>query len=257
MGSFAKRLGQLSRASLETESANILKTAGANKIGLSKALDATLKQGHDMTAFGLGTMASMASVGRYARFTASMHGLYAAMETQFDGALAGSPTDLVWSRHGDVLRRAVRLAADLRDVGDAGLSPATRGYVDAIVAAGRADADGGGRMLGHLYCRYFADLFGGQMLAGPYNVALGLDAGTPRHYAFDFPGTRREFIEDVYASLNEAGDALAPNAQAAVVEEALAAFRLNVGVYSEEPVYLDAAKGAGNLVAGGARRLFG
>ena len=158
MGTFAKRLGQLSRQSLETESANILKTASANKHGLSKALDATLKQGHDMTAFGLGTVASMASVDRYARFTTSMRAVYDAMETQFDAAPTGSATALVWSRHGDVLRRASKLEEDLHDVAadaatSAELSPATEGYVDAILEAGRADADGGARLLGHLYCR--------------------------------------------------------------------------------------------------------
>ena len=95
------------------------------------------------------------------------------------------------------------------------------------------------------------------MLATPYNVSLGLEAGTPRHYAFDFPGTRRELIEGVYASLNDAGDALTPDARAAVVAEALRAFRLNIDVYTEEPVYVDAARGAANLVTGGARRLLG
>eukprot|EP00629_Pelagomonadales_sp_RCC1024_P016142 CAMPEP_0119270810 /NCGR_PEP_ID=MMETSP1329-20130426/7665_1 /TAXON_ID=114041 /ORGANISM="Genus nov. species nov., Strain RCC1024" /LENGTH=159 /DNA_ID=CAMNT_0007270841 /DNA_START=51 /DNA_END=526 /DNA_ORIENTATION=- len=159
MGSFAKALGRLSRASLETESANILKTAAANKRGLSAALDATLKQGHDMTAFGLGTCASMASVARYARFTASMHAVYGAMERRLDEAPASSPNGLVWGRHGDVLRRAEKLAADLGDVEPGALaildaSPATRAYVDGIHAAADADArDGSGRLLGHLYCR--------------------------------------------------------------------------------------------------------
>jgi hypothetical protein len=91
------------------------------------------------------------------------------------------------------------------------------------------------------------------MLAAPYNLALGLPAGTPRHYAFEFAGTRREFIEDVYASLNDAGEGVD---HAVVTAEALVAFRKNVDVYTEEPVALDAARGAANLVAGGARRVF-
>lgn len=74
MGSFAKRLGQIMAKSVETESANILKTGRANKLegSLSLALDGTLKRGHDMKVFGLGTVASMASTPRYARFTASV-----------------------------------------------------------------------------------------------------------------------------------------------------------------------------------------
>ena len=43
---------------------------------------------------------------------------------------------------------------------------------------------------------------------------------------------------------------------AVVTAEALVAFRKNVDVYTEEPVALDAARGAANLVAGGARRGF-
>jgi len=260
MGSFAKALGQLSRASLETESANILKTVKSNKVGLSMALDATLRKGHDMKAFGLGTIASMASVERYARFTNAMRAVYETMEKRLDDAAPGTPGELVWRRHGAVLRRAPRLEADLRDVaggGELALSPATRRYVGAVDAAARADAaDGGARVLGHLYCRYFADLFGGQMLAAPYNVALGLAPGTPRHYEFDMPGTRRELIEDVYASLNDAGDRLAAEAVDDVIAEALRAFRCNVDVYTEEPIALDAARGAANFAAGGARRLF-
>jgi hypothetical protein len=50
MGSFAKRLGQLAAKSLETESARILRTTPANKKAgsLARALDGTLKEGHDM-----------------------------------------------------------------------------------------------------------------------------------------------------------------------------------------------------------------
>ena len=40
----------------------------ANKEGLSLLLDGTLKAGHDMKTFGLGTAASLSSVERYARF---------------------------------------------------------------------------------------------------------------------------------------------------------------------------------------------
>merc|ERR1712032_1202481 len=86
MGSLAKMLGQLSRMSLETESANILKNGKANKApgSLSLALDGTLKKGHDMKAFGLGTLASMANRERYQRFTESMYHAYSAMERELD-----------------------------------------------------------------------------------------------------------------------------------------------------------------------------
>jgi len=289
MGTFAKRLGQLTAKSLESESRNIIRTCAANKQpgSLSLALDGTLKQGHDMRVFGLGTAASMASRERYARFTASMHAVYGAMEEELDRSAVISPAiGAAWSRHGATLRRAKALQADLADVlggaeaasaassaaaaplAQGGTSPATARYVAGIREAGASDraagaggaqshgTGGGARLLGHLYCRYFADLFGGQMLAGPTRAALALDAGTPRHYTFDLPesGGRRALIEEVYLSLNEAGALLSEEAFDAVVQESFKAFGHNVDVYSEEPIWLDAARGSFNICAGYARQ---
>ena len=294
MGSFAKALGRISRRSLETESANILKTCKANKVpgSLSLALDGTLRSGHDMKTFGLGTMAAMAGVPRYARFTHAMFHVYAAMEHELDSSTAAAPPTAaakMWREHGAVLRRADKLRADIDDVlpllrgakqngaaegsmslargctsalvqlgADAPPSPATEAYVEAVAAAGAHDRESGGaRLLGHLYCRYFADLFGGQMLELPFNVALGLVPGTPRHYGFDFSGGgRREFIEKLYADINEAGALLSEAECAAVVDEALLAFAHNAAVYAEEPMTVDAARGVANLLVGGARRVF-
>ncbi|CAK0809527.1 unnamed protein product [Prorocentrum cordatum] len=91
----------------------------------------------------------------------------------------------------------------------------------------------------------------GQALATPYRVALGLAHGTPRHYAFALPeGGRRAYISDIYASLNEAGEMLPQEECELVVQEALLAFRHNIDVYSEEPLYLDAARGVANMCSG-------
>lgn len=84
MGSFGRRLGQLAARSLESESTRILKAGSANKRGLSKLLDATLREGHDMQTFGLGTAAALASRERYGRFTSSVHAVYDRMEASLD-----------------------------------------------------------------------------------------------------------------------------------------------------------------------------
>ena len=258
MGTLAKRLQQLASRSLETESSNIIKTVSANKRGLSKALDTTLRTSHDMKVFGLGTAASMAGLPRYARFTASMHAVYSAMESGMD-ASPSAAVGAVWGKFGEHLRRAPMLSADLEEACALGempvptLTPATAAYVAAINDAARSDAEsGGGRLLGHLYCRYFADLFGGQALAGPYRYALSLPAGSPRHYDFgEFGSKRRESIEQIYLALNEAGDLLSSDAREAVVEEARGAFRHNVHVYSEEGrLYADGAIGLAKMVVG-------
>lgn len=253
---------------IESESRNIMRTAAANKVpgSLALALDGTLKQGHDMKTFGLGTAASMANRERYARFTASMFKVYTAMEEELDktNALVAPAVHYVWSQHGATLRRAQALKHDLDDVSKelasgGKPSPATDKYVEGIRRAGEDDRlTGGARLLGHLYCRYFADLFGGQMLALPTRAALSLPANTPRHYAFDFPpleegeakSGRREYIEQVYRSLNCAGDMLNADFRAAVADEASMAFKYNIDVYSEEPMFVDAFWGGVNMCTG-------
>ena len=182
------------------------------------------------------------------------------MERSLD-ASASPVTQLIWQRFGDALRREPSLALDLADVTTQALpvTPATRAYCAAIEAAAAADdTDGGGRMIGHVYCRYFADLFGGQALAGPtrYALAPAVLPGTPRHYEFGaFGANRRESIEGLYAAFNEAGDALGSEAALqAVVDETNAAFRSNVALYTEEgQLWSGAARGVGNMVGGFAR----
>ena len=214
-----------------------------------------------MKTFGLGTAASLASVDRYARFTASMRHVYGAMERSFDASTSPVVAP-VWARFGDDLRREPALVLDLADVAAAdaiAITPATQAYVEAIESAAASDeADGGGRLIGHLYCRYFADLFGGQMLAAPtrYALAPAVKPNTPRHYDFgDFGARRAESIEALYAAFNEAGDALgSEEARQAVVDEANLAFRHNIDVYSEEGGLMwGAAVGVGNMALGFAK----
>merc|ERR1712032_1294327 len=107
-----------------------------------------------------------------------MHAVYSSMEMCLDRSTPDSPTHLVWGQFNEHLRRADFLKADLEEVGAwpyENVSPATSQYIAALQDAAARDVDGcGARLLGHLYCRYFADLFGGQALAGPYRWALRL-----------------------------------------------------------------------------------
>lgn len=179
MGSLAKvvsQLGNVAAARLaapgaaQGSSRGILKYSSANKSGLSLLLDGTLKSGHDMKTFGLGTAASLSTVERYARFTNAMRHVYGTMERSFDASTSPAVVPL-WLRFGDSLRREPSLALDLADVAradDMSMTAATQEYCAAIeAAAARDETDGGGRLIAHLYCRYFADLFGGQVTAVP------------------------------------------------------------------------------------------
>merc|ERR1712087_11217 len=246
-----------------TTSRGILQMSKSNKTGLSFRLDSTLCAGHDMQTFGLGTAASLASVERYARFTSSMLHVYGAMECALDASTSPA-VNSVWKLYADSLRREAALRADLADVAETlssvhRASEATRAYVAAIQIAAAADeADKGGRLIGHLYCRYFADLFGGQALAAPTRWALGpaVKPGTPRHYDFgEFGAHRQESIEALYWAFNEAGILLGcEQAQQAVVDETLRAFSLNVAVYTEDgALWSDAARGVSNMLRGWVR----
>lgn len=268
MGTLAKRLGQWAAKSLESEGSNIFKSSSANKVpnSLAFALDSTLRRGHDMKTFGLGTAASMSNVHRYGRFTRSMHAIYATMEQELDQTVresrSTSPVSLVWERHGTFLRRANNLCLDLQDVGmeplslnlcDGDIGP-TSSYMRTIRCAGIADRSeerSSARLLGHLYVRYLADLFGGQMLGAPTAAALSLPVGTPRHYVFNLEGTsRHQAIEDLYSTLNEAGNMVSDGACDDIVAEAMRAFDANVRVYAEEPMWVDAMKGVFNAATG-------
>jgi heme oxygenase len=268
MGSFAKRLGQWSRRSLESESAHLFHDVKANKVpgSLSLLLDSTLKEGHDMKVFGMGTLSSMASRVQYQRFLTNLHAVYSTMEEELDAtsipAIKSSVIRSVWKHHEATLRRSGRFQDDLKALDrliqeendthtPPRVSPHTLVYLQAIRVAGEVDREtGSGRLLGHLYCRYFADLFGGQMLARPYQCALQLPL-PPRHLEFDFGISRRALLEHLYTDLNKAGELLTDAQIEDVRKESLVAFQHNVQVYSEAPDMLyNAGRGIFNVALG-------
>lgn len=226
---------------LESSSSKIFKQSKANKEGLSFALDATLRDGsHDMRVFGLGFLRSLASPAAYGHFSSSMYFGYKAMEDEFDNIVKSddqtnpSAMAVVWKAFPE-LRRTPGLEKDLIQMGlqpdQLTMSPATLDYVNSIKHAG---ADKKDLLLGHFYCRYFADLFGGSMLGYPTQVAMGMP-DKPEFYEFGPKVNldRRAYIESVYAKLNEVGAGLTKEMEQLVVEEAKLAFRHNAAVYSE------------------------
>ena len=279
MGSLAKRFGQLTARSIESESSQIIRTIQSNKIpnSLSQRLDTTLKDSHDMKVFGLGTLSSMSNIDRYARFTHSMYGIYSTMEKELDLAAANanatnsSPVKNFWNRHERILRRSEKLKQDLLDIGrdvkSMEYSPATERYMNAIRGSGTNDREhDGGLLLGHAYTRYLADLMGGSVLATPTRLALGLKSDSPQQYSFDLnidgelELTRKEYVEKIYFDLNASGDILLGGIDKddekggaileQVVDEARSAFRHNIEVYSEEPIYMNSVRGLLNIISG-------
>jgi heme oxygenase len=173
-------------------------------------LDSTLKDGHNMKVFGLGTIASMSSLNRYEQIVTNLLAIYTAMEHELDITTTTTvtresdhPVGILWQRHEHILRRSKKLQDDLHEIkelkqvnnsksnsmrekSNVSCSECTNKYVTAIRNAVQNDRDNGTRrLIGHLYCRYFADLFGGQILGRPYQLALQLPS-VPRHLQFDF-----------------------------------------------------------------------
>ena len=67
-----------------SSSGAIFRASRANKQGLSKALDGTLRNSHDMRVFGVGMLAEFASKDSYRHFLLQRYHFYTAMERRFD-----------------------------------------------------------------------------------------------------------------------------------------------------------------------------
>ena len=248
----------------KSESTKTLVESRANKQGLSLMLDGTLREGaHDMSVFGLGFLRSVASVEDYVHVHTGMYHYYGAMESALDSNQ--STAGQVW-REFPELRRLPGIKQDLVTIGAADdvsamsgvppASPATMRYVQRIEAA--AAEEGGVRLLGHLYVRYFADLFGGRALGYPTMLAVPDLKTKPEFYAWEdsVEADRRAYIERVYKALNRAGAEMEGDAQRErVVEEARLAFQHNAEVYTEVPGLMQgAARGTFNILKGGIMR---
>ena len=213
---------------------------------------------HDMKVFGAGALAALASRGHVLAFFQGHRHVYNAMERHLDAcAERPSPTGDLWRRVGGSLRRGAALESDVAALGGSlqePPSPATERYLRQLQTAAAAPQP---LLLSHFYVRYFADLFGGSMLGVPTRAALLLPR-PPAFYVHDAAVTtdRRAFIEELYRSLNVAGEAagLDKTGTSALVAEAEAAFALNAELYREAaPVGTGLAGLFGLALVGGAR----
>ena len=256
--SVARARPQQRGSAFESSSAKIFKSSKANKRGFAKALDGTLRDGsHNMKTFGIGFLRSVAGVEAYGHFATALYHVYKAMEDNLDAQPQETGISRVWQGAPE-LRRAEALGKDLAYLGLdptlSALSPATQEYVDSIHNAAKEDS---ALLLGHFYCRYFADLFGGSMLGYPTKVAVGLPEEYPAFYNFPeaVSAHRQEYIEGLYEALNEEGEKLCQDTQAAVVGETKKAFALNANLYTEvhpklPGFYTGAVQGVARVAAG-------
>lgn len=186
---------------------------------------------------------------------ASHYHFYAALEEECANQSKESPMGRLWGACPELHGATQKLEVDLVEVGrstdELQPSPATAAYVGAIRKA--ATSDDGLLLISHFYTRYLADLFGGSMLGFPTRVALGLAPNSPSFYNFPAAVTERraEYIEHVYASINEVGANMDQACHARLVTEARLSFGHNASVYKERPhFYTGAVRGAAKVATG-------
>eukprot|EP00928_Gymnodinium_smaydae_P042433 TRINITY_DN28570_c4_g1_i1.p1 TRINITY_DN28570_c4_g1~~TRINITY_DN28570_c4_g1_i1.p1 ORF type:complete len:267 (+),score=59.45 TRINITY_DN28570_c4_g1_i1:57-857(+) len=253
MRNFQMRFSSLSVRSFEPDCRSVLRPARSS---LSLQLSEVSEQKRSRSS-DLGTIAAMASKERYARLLASLHDVYVALEEELDSNAEQSPIlRQFWSRHGDALRRAPALKADLEDVADfsalaaAKRSSPTLQYISRVRAA--ASEDRGARLLAHLYCRHLSDLVRAERWSGVARAALRLESEAPRLYSFQLPGSKESggYLEQLNEDFDEAGLMLSREQFSNTVAEFRLAVALNAGMYHEEPLFPDAIRGGLNVCAG-------
>ncbi|MFO1057947.1 MAG: biliverdin-producing heme oxygenase [Dongiaceae bacterium] len=142
-------------------------------------------------------------------------------------AHAASP-GVRWTARPEVFR-APAIAHDLALLAGTGwgeslaLLPAGERYGRQAAAAAAGD---GGRLVAHAYVRYLGDLSGGRILRRRLAAAPGMAPAMLSFYDFPAIADLDAFRRDYRAAIDRAGGELA--AVEAVLEEAEAAFRLNI-----------------------------
>ena len=183
---------------------------------------------------------------KYKHFALQRYHFYTAMEKRFDNSSSSGALNKLWKPLSLELRQADCLRDDLKEVNLTEPerfppTPATKAYIKCIEQA----SENG--LIGHFYCRYFADLFGGSMLGHPTSISLGVPS--PKFYSFPSSVTndRAAYIERVYQKINECGETMDESNRTAVVRQAETAFEYNVGIIKEQGIRLVPYIGLGLL----------
>lgn len=170
----------------------------------------------------------------YRRYLSSLLGVYEIFEDH--PVFLPYLPEVSWS----TLLRSARLRSDLSHLGGAsGPGPLTMGYLEYLTVL----RDSPIRMLGHVYCRYLGDLFGGQRLATLLVKKHGLAAID----FYQFEGVPAEIASEFRRALDRSVDS--PEDQRLVVSEALEAFSWHGRIFSE----LEAASARPSSSKGGNR----
>ena len=182
----------------------------------------------ERTGFIADLIRGRATRAGYVLFLRNLVPVYTALETALDGGADGRTAAL--SPFADLrLRRLPALLADLEALAGIGwertypVLPEADAYALAVASAGRGD---GHRLIAHAYARYLGDLSGGQILKPLLARLYDLAPETLTFY--DFPA-----LADLGApkvAMREALDTVPADGAAAVIAEALDAFRHTIAL---------------------------
>jgi heme oxygenase (biliverdin-producing, ferredoxin) len=190
-----------------------------------------------------------ASQTDYALLLRNLLPAYEAMERQLATLPDSHPVATIRDPR---LYRARAIRADLATISgdqwaDLPLTDAGREYEHRLRSL---QGTGGCRIAGHCYTRYLGDLSGGQILRRLLSRKPGLPAAAMRFYEFDLDGSHGSYKARYIAAL----DAITNDRYEvdAIVDEAIAAFRLNISI-SEELASLGAQSDDGGSAGPGTR----
>lgn len=188
----------------------------------------------EKTTFIRGFLRGTASPSSYVRLLAALHPVYRAMESELEKL---APSHPVLARfHFPVLCRTAAIERDLAFLtgpdwaNQISSMDASDAYVRRIRLIAATDPV---RLIGHLYTRYLGDLSGGQILARIAERSLGLAHGAGLDF-YDFDEVSDiPAMKGLYRARLDELDALPETQRAAVIEEAITAFRHNIAIFDQ------------------------
>jgi len=164
----------------------------------------------------------------YALFLRNLLPAYEQLEAALEARRDALPVSAAARRE---LYRAPSIRSDLNALTDGdwertlALLPSGETYALRIAAVAH---DQGGRLIAHAYARYFGDLSGGQVLKRLLARAPGLQPAELSFYDFKDIVDTEDFKQRYREAINNSAAAIAD--VPAVVDEAMAAFALNIAV---------------------------
>jgi heme oxygenase len=214
-----------------------MSTNSASHVGLAKELKLATSaihnraDSHEFINWMLGKESNKMTAETYLLYLVQFQAVYNALE---EGLVQPSPATHMWMN--GVVARSPGLASDIaffeQQAGDIDVPilPNTQAYVDKLNALAENEPY---CLVAHAYTRYLGDLFGGQIMARYVKKQLNLDGEGLEFYKFHDLPNARSFVHEYRNKLDEIGSHFTPEEKQKVLEEAVLAFEMNIGILDD------------------------